>query len=99
REGDTGIDSLVEGQSTDQARGHEDDTLMPGLGSQPCPKPEKRARVKRRRQRKEDLVEQRVRALCVERDGDCRIGNATKSFGLCSGESEWAHLGESRRFK
>lgn len=58
-------------------------------------KPEPRKRVKARKDRAEAKVKQQVRARCVERDGDCRLRGA---YGFtCSGDSEWAHLGESRR--
>jgi hypothetical protein len=62
-------------------------------------KPELRRRVKGRAKRQEKKVVDRVRAQCVARDGDCRIGHATSLFGACSGESEWAHLEGSRRFE
>jgi hypothetical protein len=39
------------------------------------PKPEPRKRVKGRKQRLESRVIKAVRALCVTRDGDCRIAN------------------------
>lgn len=60
-----------------------------------CPKPEPLKRTKRRKLHVEALVKQKVRALCVERDGDCRLHGAA-GF-TCSGESEWAHLGEKKR--
>jgi hypothetical protein len=60
------------------------------------PKPEPIQRTKRRKLRVETLVKQKVRARCVERDGDCRL-QRTALFGPCSGESEWAHLGEKKR--
>jgi hypothetical protein len=58
-------------------------------------KPEPRARVKGRKDRKETGVKQLVRALCVDRDGDCRLQKVPRF--LCSGESEWAHLGDQKR--
>jgi hypothetical protein len=63
---------------------------------QACPKPEPRKRVKARKDRAETTVKQRVRAACVARDGDCRLQDAV-ILGLCSGESEWAHMGQKRR--
>ncbi len=66
------------------------------------PKPEPRARAKRRTMRLEGLQAARVRALCVERDGYCRLCpmlmNMRMVFALlpCKGPSEWAHL--VRRF-
>lgn len=39
-----------------------------------------------------------VRPQVVERDGFCRLGkNLLAAMGPCSGPSEWAHLGDSRR--
>lgn len=51
--------------------------------------------------RSESLQAQKVRALCVLRDGDCRLNDDSlwSFFGACSGESEWAHLEDKRRFK
>lgn len=75
---------------------------MPGLGSSPQPKPEPRARVKGRAQRQARTVVNSVRSQCVARDGSCRIGQATQrfqQFGACDGASQWAHLGDSKRFK
>jgi len=76
----------------------------------PQPKPVKRVTVKRRRQRQARKVVQSVRAQCVERDGYCRAsgmgrygwndGRIWRNFiSLCHGQSEWAHLGEKKRFK
>lgn len=48
-------------------------------------------REKAREDRREAVVIQHVRALCVERDGPCRL-LASAGMGLCFGESEWAHL-------
>ena len=62
----------------------------------PQPKPIKRKTLKGRKVRAESKVTQRIRALCVDRDGDCRLKN-TNGFGPCGGESEWAHLGEKKR--
>ena len=60
------------------------------------PKPEPRARTKRRKHRTEAQVIQEIRALCVARDGDCRLQGATE-FPPCGGVSEWAHLEDRRR--
>lgn len=60
-----------------------------------CPKPEPLKRTKRRKLRVESVVKQKVRALCVERDGDCRLSRATGH--VCGGESEWAHMGDKKR--
>lgn len=67
----------------------------------PHPKPTPRKRVKARAQRAESRHAQQVRAQCVERDGDCRLGDPMlwDIFGMCSGESEWAHMPEKRRSK
>ena len=51
------------------------------------PKPKTRAALKRK-----------VRAACVERDGDCRY-ERDRGPGECWGPSEWAHFGEKKRFK
>jgi hypothetical protein len=66
-------------------------------------KQEPRKRTKGRQLRVESLVKQRVRAACVERDGDCRIAtgrddrrNWTAGYP-CSGASEWMHLGANKR--
>lgn len=72
-------------------------------------KPEPIARTKRRKQRQAAKLVKSVRAQCVDRDGYCRFGNWEDnpddwhSDALegdeCDGPSEWAHLGESKRFK
>lgn len=72
-------------------------------------KPEPRKRVKARTQRKAAEVVKSIRQQCVERDGDCRIGDwennpydwhsDSLNDGGCEGRSEWAHLGEFKRFK
>lgn len=62
-----------------------------------CPKPEPRKRTKGRAKRAEKKVVVDVRSKCVERDGYCRL--AGLGFGQCAGESQWAHLGERKRFK
>jgi len=67
-------------------------------GGVECQKPEPRKRAKARQSRAEASVIQRVRAACVERDGECRL--AATLFGReCFGASEWAHMGEKRRYK
>lgn len=73
-----------------------------GLGGVACPKPEPRKRTKGRKDRGEAKVKKSVRALCVKRDGFCRLCRPWReTLGLlgCNGESEWAHLEEQRRFK
>lgn len=76
---------------------------MPGPGSVACPKPEKRSTTKGRKDRAEAKVAKAVRAEVARRDGHCRlfkyVRDAVQLFGLCSGESHWAHLGDHRRFK
>lgn len=69
------------------------------------PKPEPRRRTKGRKDRVERVVRQSVRAQCVERDHDCRLGAwfwrddfSVEVWGSeCRGESEWAHLKGHRR--
>src|SRR3990167_1855659 len=58
-------------------------------------KPEPRKRIKGRKDRRESQVKQQVRALCVARDGDCRMAGI--SWHVCGGASEWAHLGDKKR--
>lgn len=58
-------------------------------------KPEPRARIKARKDRREAQVISRVRAECQERDGYCRLFGA--GLGTCRGESELAHLPQWRR--
>lgn len=76
----------------------------------PIQKPEHRARRKARKQRAASKVVASVRQQCVERDGDCRIGEwennpddwhcqALIDEPWCEGRSEWAHLGNKKRFK
>lgn len=76
------------------------------------PKGPKRKTVKGQKQRSEDAVKKRVRARCVERDGQCRIGewelnpddthddeligDGCEANG-CEGESQWAHMHAKRR--
>jgi hypothetical protein len=69
-------------------------------------KPEPRKRVKARKQRQEAKVVKSVRAQCVERDGYCatvtKQTNAADAWTWmiqCDGVSEWAHLGDKKRFK
>jgi hypothetical protein len=70
-------------------------------------KPEPRKRVKGRKQRHAAKVVKSVRAQCVERDGYCKAGAAIRTqpwlesqrLGTCEGVSEWAHLGDKKRFK
>ncbi len=64
---------------------------------EPCPKPTPRRIVKARKQRQVAKVVKSVRAQCVERDGYCRVGSCAWMF--CAGRSEWAHLGEKKRYK
>lgn len=72
------------------------------------PKPVTRKTLKGRKQRAERAVKQRIRALCVERDGNCRIeslkwGDVIEPSLIrehwCSMTmySEWAHLPPRRR--
>lgn len=78
------------------------------------PKGEKRVTARMRTKRQAAKVVTTVRARCVERDGDCRIGDwelnpddwhddALRGDGqpaiVCEGRSEWAHLGDKKRFK
>lgn len=75
--------------------------------------PTQRKRINAVRRQAAKVVKS-VRAQCVERDGDCRIGDwennpcdchdgALTGDGEpvkgCEGRSEWAHLGEQKRFK
>jgi hypothetical protein len=48
-----------------------------------------------RKQRAERKVATSVRAQCVARDGYCRL----MGLDVCEGPSEWAHLGDKKRFK
>lgn len=67
-----------------------------GQGGIACPKPTPRRILKARRKRQAAKVVKSVRAQCVERDGYCRF--ETFPYG-CNGPSEWAHLGEKKRYK
>lgn len=74
-------------------------------------KPEPRKRTKGRKDRAEAKVTHVVRALCVLRDGGCRMAGQTifgdiYSYALafertvggdCDGPSEWAHMHAKRR--
>ena len=64
-----------------------------GLGGVACPKGKTRKQLKAKRDRHEAAIKKLVRAVCVERDGHCRLMGTT----LCSGPSEWAHLEEWKR--
>ena len=64
----------------------------------PCPKPGRGQTIKAvnaKAHRVESKVKGLVRAHVSARDGDCRLAGVTS----CWGESEWAHLEESRRSK
>ncbi len=62
------------------------------------PKPEKRKTAKTRERREESEIIKVERAKCVQRDGYCRLQGAD-GFGACNGNSEWAHLGDFKRWK
>lgn len=71
-----------------------------------CPKPPRgtKRRQKNRGKRLESKTAKSVRALCVERDGECLFatrGVETRQesllLGPCDGPSEWAHVGKHRR--
>lgn len=62
------------------------------------PKPEPRARARRRAARREAAVKARVRAAVARRDGYCRLRHVA-GLPACGGPSQWAHLGEHRRFR
>jgi hypothetical protein len=71
---------------------------------QPNPKPPSHKRVKAKRDRLEAKIKKAVRAQTVERDGHCFIFSRLPAglralLGPCAGSSEWAHIGEHRRFK
>lgn len=64
--------------------------------------------MKRAAKRVESQIVQQVRAACVERDGHCRLIWGTvlqkdehrgPDLDYCSIKSEWAHLGDKKRFK
>lgn len=60
-----------------------------------------------RREREEKRAKASARSACVVRDGRCRVYKIMRSDHInrrwaefpCEGKSEWAHLGEKRRFK
>ena len=59
-------------------------------------------RTQAKRKRAEAKVAKAVREKVSLRDGYCRIKlhkGFGFGFGLCDGTSEWAHLGEFKRFK
>ena len=58
-------------------------------------------RARRKKKRTESKHALKIRALVAERDGYCRVNQAGATFlvGDCKGVSEWAHLGDFRRFK
>jgi hypothetical protein len=66
-----------------------------------------RKSLKGSKRRLEAARVQLVRAICVERDGDCRLrqdGRLTNYADqliphICSGETEWAHFGAKKRSK
>lgn len=71
----------------------------------PVPKPEPRAKMKRRtwvskaskcRKGAEAVVIQRVRQQVERRDGACRA--ATWGLGPCRGPQQWAHVGPWKRY-
>lgn len=71
------------------------------------PKPEPRDKQKAREKRAEAVVISEVRKLVSDRDHYCRLYWFTQEtrhaiedlFGPCAGKSEWAHMGDHRRFK
>ena len=62
------------------------------------PKPEPRERFKARRKRQEAALVQEVRPQVLARDGPCRL-RRVRLFGPCDGVPEWAHFGESQRWR
>jgi hypothetical protein len=67
-------------------------------------KPEPRKREAARRKRQAVKVIKAVRSQCVDRDGFCRVwrdddGAECPADSGCIGTSEWAHLGDKKRFK
>lgn len=73
---------------------------FPARWTSPTPKPAKggRKRVAAKQKRSESAVAKAVRAACVERDGYCRVPTSAW-LGPHGGPSEWAHLGDGKRFK
>lgn len=76
------------------------DMSIPGLA---FPKGLPRRIEKGRQDRKAAKVVKSVREQCVERDGDCRLGentlNDVHAFegSLCAGPSQWCHMHVKRR--
>lgn len=71
-----------------------------GIGV-PSPKPKRKVSAATRKRRERKVIE-RVRALVEARDGFCRMRRLpcfVDVFGQCQGVSEWAHLGDLKRFK
>ncbi len=78
-----------------------------------CPKPTSRKTLKGRKDRAEAKQVKTVRAICVDRDGKCRVFKTIAGeYGgwailgalvqlemeyLCDGPSEWAHMHSRRR--
>ena len=70
-------------------------------------KPEPRAKQRRRERRVEAKALEVARAEAHDRDGYCRLyvldagwrAELQRMFGACNGPSEFAHLGDSRRFR
>jgi len=56
-------------------------------------KPGVTARVRAAKARKDAAYAKKIRQLVAERDGYCRLHGI-----YCQGPSEWAHLGEKKRF-
>jgi hypothetical protein len=74
------------------------------LGFLKFPKPTTRKQEKAKEDREEARVVKEVRALCVERDGHCRLQWLLRRFPTCPlepcrGPSEWGHLEGHRRFE
>lgn len=79
------------------------------IGLHPQPKPRTRRQVKAKKDRSEDKTKRIVRALCVERDGDCRLGDWEQNpddwhsdsleGDACEGPSQWCHMKHKSRAK
>ncbi len=70
----------------------------------PQPKGRTKRQLKGRKARHEAAVIAVVRAVCVERDGYCRIRKSgptlaivVEVFGACDGPSQWCHMHQKRR--